>query len=35
MAKTEQVYSDDEVKERLTGPLQHWYLEDGWLRRKY
>jgi 4a-hydroxytetrahydrobiopterin dehydratase len=35
MANTEKVYSDDEIQQRLVGPLQHWYLEDGWLRRKY
>lgn len=35
MASTEKVYSDDEIQQRLVGPLQHWYVEDGWLRRKY
>ncbi|WP_133648777.1 4a-hydroxytetrahydrobiopterin dehydratase [Paraburkholderia flava] len=35
MAQEEHAYSDDEVRQRLAGPLQHWYLEDGWLRRKY
>ena len=35
MANAEQVYSDEEIQQRLVGPLQHWYLEDGWLRRKY
>ena len=35
MTQTEQVFSDDEIAARLTGTLQHWYLEDGWLRRKY
>jgi 4a-hydroxytetrahydrobiopterin dehydratase len=35
MARTEKVYSDDEARQRLTGPLQHWYVEDGWLRRKF
>ena len=30
------VYSDDEVKARLAEHgLTDWYLEDGWLRRKY
>jgi 4a-hydroxytetrahydrobiopterin dehydratase len=33
--QAEQVYSDEEIQQRLTGALQHWYLEDGWLRRKY
>jgi 4a-hydroxytetrahydrobiopterin dehydratase len=34
--KKETVYSDEEVAARLkaTG-LDHWYLEDGWLRRKF
>ncbi|KND62434.1 Pterin-4-alpha-carbinolamine dehydratase [Candidatus Burkholderia verschuerenii] len=35
MAQAEKVYSEDEVKQRLTGPLKHWYVEDGWLRRKF
>ena len=35
MTQSEQVYSDEEVQKKLEGPLQHWYLEDGWLRRKY
>lgn len=29
------VLAEDDILQRLTGPLQHWYLEDGWLRRKY
>lgn len=35
MTHDERVYTDDEIANRLQGPLQHWYLEDGWLRRKY
>ncbi|KMY85045.1 Pterin-4-alpha-carbinolamine dehydratase [Candidatus Paraburkholderia calva] len=35
MAQAEKVYSEDEVKQRLTGPLSHWYVEDGWLGRKF
>jgi 4a-hydroxytetrahydrobiopterin dehydratase len=35
MAQAEKVYSEDEVKQRLTGPLKHWYVEDGWLSRKF
>lgn len=37
MASTqpETVFSDDEIQQRLSGALQHWYMEDGWLRRKY
>jgi 4a-hydroxytetrahydrobiopterin dehydratase len=32
----EKVYSDEEIAAKLqeTG-LTEWYLEDGWLRRKY
>jgi len=34
--KTEdQTYSDDEIEARLTAELPHWYLENGWIRRKY
>jgi 4a-hydroxytetrahydrobiopterin dehydratase len=29
------VYGDDEVRARLARELPHWYLEDGWIRRKY
>jgi 4a-hydroxytetrahydrobiopterin dehydratase len=30
------VYSTDEIQAKLKEPgLQKWYLEDGWLRRKY
>ena len=31
----ERTYSDEEVKERLRQELPHWYLEGGWIRRKY
>ena len=31
----EKTYSEDEVKARLSAELPHWYLEDGWIRRKY
>ena len=31
----ERTYSDEEVKERLARDLPHWYLEGGWIRRKY
>lgn len=33
--KDEQVYSDDEVENFLKETLPHWYLENGWIRRKY
>src|SRR5258706_11928657 len=29
------VYSETEVKTKLAAELPHWYLEDGWIRRKY
>ena len=37
MAKAdEKVYSDEEVTARITElKLEGWYLENGWLRRKY
>lgn len=31
----EEAYSPDEVAVRLKAELPHWYLEDGWIRRKY
>lgn len=31
----ERVYSEAEVEERLKKELPHWYLERGWIRRKY
>ncbi|MDF1589722.1 MAG: 4a-hydroxytetrahydrobiopterin dehydratase [Gammaproteobacteria bacterium] len=31
----EQTYTDDEVEARLKTELPHWYLENGWIRRKY
>ena len=31
----EETYSDEEVEARLKEELPHWYLEDGWIRRKY
>jgi 4a-hydroxytetrahydrobiopterin dehydratase len=30
-----EVYAADEIVERLKGELPAWYLEDGWIRRKY
>jgi 4a-hydroxytetrahydrobiopterin dehydratase len=29
------VYTADEAEARLKAELPHWYLEDGWIRRKY
>jgi 4a-hydroxytetrahydrobiopterin dehydratase len=31
----ERVYSEDEINTKLAAELPHWYLEDGWIRRKY
>jgi 4a-hydroxytetrahydrobiopterin dehydratase len=31
----DEVYSTEEVDARLKDELPHWYLEDGWIRRKY
>ncbi|MFA5982494.1 MAG: 4a-hydroxytetrahydrobiopterin dehydratase [Methylococcaceae bacterium] len=33
--QSDQVYTDAEVEQRLKEELPHWYLEDGWIRRKY
>lgn len=33
--KDEQTYTNDEVEARLKTELPHWYLENGWIRRKY
>lgn len=35
MAEKPKVYTDEEVKEKLEKELPGWYLEDGWIRRKY
>ena len=32
---TATVYSEAEVKEKLEKELPHWFLENGWIRRKY
>jgi 4a-hydroxytetrahydrobiopterin dehydratase len=32
---TERTYNDEEVTARLAAELPHWYVEDGWIRRKY
>jgi 4a-hydroxytetrahydrobiopterin dehydratase len=33
--KQERVYSAEEAADRLKRELPHWYLEDGWIRRRY
>ena len=35
MAHKLKVYSEDEAKARLAKELPHWYLEEGWIRRRY
>ncbi len=29
------IYDEAGIAQRLTGELRHWYVEDGWLRRKF
>jgi len=31
----EHVYTEQEIQEKLSIELPHWYFEDGWIRRKY
>ena len=31
----DQTYADEEITARLQEQLPHWFLEDGWIRRKY
>ena len=31
----DEVYTAEEIEARLKAELPHWYLEDGWIRRKY
>ncbi|ASF45968.1 4a-hydroxytetrahydrobiopterin dehydratase [Methylovulum psychrotolerans] len=31
----DETYSDAETEARLAAELPHWYLENGWIRRKY
>ena len=33
--KHEDTYNDEEVEHRLKDELPHWYLEKGWIKRKY
>jgi 4a-hydroxytetrahydrobiopterin dehydratase len=32
---TERVYNEQEIQQKLTSELPHWYYEEGWIRRKY
>ena len=31
----ERTYTPEEIEARLKRDLPNWYLEDGWIRRKY
>lgn len=31
----DETYADAEIEARLKEELPHWYLENGWIRRKY
>lgn len=31
----DQKYTEAEVQQKLAEELPHWYLEEGWMRRKY
>src|SRR5262245_29292042 len=35
MATSERTYTDAEIEERLKKELPHWYLEGGWIKRRY
>jgi 4a-hydroxytetrahydrobiopterin dehydratase len=35
MAGEFKVYSEEDVKAKLEAELPGWYLEDGWIRRRY
>ena len=32
---TEKTYSTEEIEKYLEANLQHWYFENGWIRRKF
>ena len=32
---TEKTYSKEEIEQYLKANLQHWYFENGWIRRKF
>jgi len=32
---TKTIYTDTQAEEKLSKELPHWYLEGGWIRRKY
>jgi 4a-hydroxytetrahydrobiopterin dehydratase len=33
--QAEECYDAADIEARLSDELPHWYLEDGWIRRKY
>ena len=33
--RSEHVYTEDEIAQKLAQELPHWNLESGWIRRKY
>ncbi len=33
--RKDKTYSDADIEQRLKDDLPHWYLEDGWIRRRY
>ena len=33
--KSEEAYTEDDIKQRLQEELPNWYYENGWIRRKY
>ena len=33
--KHEEIYTDEEIQIRLKDELPYWYLENGWIRRRY
>ena len=35
MTTEQKVYSEEEITRRLEAELPHWYLENGWIRRKF
>lgn len=35
MMSSSPVLSDQEIETKLAAELPHWYLENGWIRRKY
>jgi len=31
----DQVYTTEQIRQRLAEELAHWYYEDGWIKRRY